>query len=101
MWILSANDLMNKLEMGKKPTVAGINGISLGGGLELSMACNARVCTFDSTLGLPELKIGLIPGKFKTNLRMGRYTKITKTYRCQKSNRYDFKFQKHKWKRSS
>lgn len=53
---------MNKIETGPKPVVAAINGYALGGGLEISISCNARVCTPESALGLPELKIGLIPG---------------------------------------
>eukprot|EP01080_Neovahlkampfia_damariscottae_P003410 gene3410-5955_t len=61
-WALAANALMNKIESSSKPTVAAIPGITLGGGLEISMACNGRICTPESTLGLPELNIGLIPG---------------------------------------
>jgi len=61
-WIKTTGELMNLLETGKKPTVAAIDGISLGGGLEIPMSCNGRICTSQSTLGLPELKIGLIPG---------------------------------------
>ena len=53
---------MNQIESSSKPTVAAIPGIALGGGLEISMACNGRICTPEATLGLPELNIGLIPG---------------------------------------
>jgi len=56
------NGLMNKIEAGPKPTVAAIHGVALGGGLELAMACNARVCSPESRLGLPELNLGIIPG---------------------------------------
>lgn len=50
------------LEAGPKPTVAAIDGVALGGGLEVAMGCNARVCTPGSRLGLPELQLGILPG---------------------------------------
>lgn len=50
------------LEGGPKPTVAAIHGVALGGGLEIAMGCNARVCTPDTRLGLPELSLGILPG---------------------------------------
>lgn len=43
-------------------SVAAIDGLALGGGLELAMACTMRVAGADSKLGLPEVKLGLIPG---------------------------------------
>lgn len=45
-----------------KPIVAAIDGLALGGGLELAMACTLRFATPESKLGLPEVKLGLIPG---------------------------------------
>jgi enoyl-CoA hydratase/3-hydroxyacyl-CoA dehydrogenase len=57
------NAVLNALvEAGPKPTVAAIENLALGGGLELAMACNARVCTPKAQLGLPELQLGVIPG---------------------------------------
>ena len=57
------NDMLcNLVEAGPKPTVAAIKGVALGGGLEVAMACNARVCGDKTSLGLPELKLGIIPG---------------------------------------
>lgn len=44
------------------PSVAIINGYAFGGGLELAMACTFRVATPNARLGLPEIKLGLIPG---------------------------------------
>ncbi|MFP3325426.1 enoyl-CoA hydratase-related protein, partial [Planococcus sp. SIMBA_160] len=46
------------------PVVAAINGVCLGGGLELALACHARIAADDPsvTLGLPEVKLGLLPG---------------------------------------
>ena len=50
------------LETGAKPTVAAIRGVALGGGCEIAVACNARVCTPTAKIGLPELQLGIIPG---------------------------------------
>lgn len=46
------------------PTVAAINGVCLGGGLELALACHYRICSSHSStqLGLPEIQLGLLPG---------------------------------------
>ncbi|SIT17925.1 3-hydroxyacyl-CoA dehydrogenase NAD-binding domain-containing protein [Achromobacter sp. MFA1 R4] len=45
-----------------KPIVAAIEGSALGGGLELALGCHARVAAQDATLGLPEIRLGVIPG---------------------------------------
>ena len=44
------------------PFVAAIQGFCLGGGLELAMCCDVRICAHDAKLGQPEIKLGLIPG---------------------------------------
>jgi 3-hydroxyacyl-CoA dehydrogenase len=54
--------LIDAVERSPKPVIAAINGICMGGGLELSLGCNYRIATADATLGLPEVKIGLLPG---------------------------------------
>ncbi|KAI3977538.1 hypothetical protein MKX01_000451 [Papaver californicum] len=54
--------LVNTIEEAKKPTVAAIGGLALGGGLELAMGCHARIATPRVQLGLPELTLGIIPG---------------------------------------
>ena len=50
------------LESFPQPTVAAINGNALGGGLEIAMACHYRVAMRSAKLGLPEVRLGLIPG---------------------------------------
>lgn len=56
--------LFRRLEKSSKPYVVAINGLALGGGLEVSLACHARVVADDKgvLLGLPEIKLGLLPG---------------------------------------
>jgi enoyl-CoA hydratase len=51
-----------KLERLPFPSVAAINGFAFGGGLELALACTFRVAARSAKLGLPEIKLGLIPG---------------------------------------
>jgi enoyl-CoA hydratase len=46
----------------KQPVIAAIDGFTLGGGLELALACDIRVATVRSQFGLPEVKLGIIPG---------------------------------------
>ena len=55
-------DLLARIAAAPKPVVAAIQGVALGGGLELALACRARVATPATRLGLPEIKLGLIPG---------------------------------------
>src|ERR1035441_234710 len=50
------------LEICGKPSVAAVNGFALGGGLELAMACTVRFASENAKLGLPEVKLGIIPG---------------------------------------
>lgn len=50
------------LEDGPKPTVAAIRSLALGGGLEVALACHARLATPGARLGLPELQLGILPG---------------------------------------
>ena len=58
----SLSRLLTTIEESGKPVVAAINGAALGGGLELSLACHARVVAPEAQMGLPEVKLGLIPG---------------------------------------
>lgn len=54
--------VMLQIERCGKPVIAVINGVALGGGLELALCCTLRIASDRAKLGLPELKLGLIPG---------------------------------------
>lgn len=54
--------IMEAIAACPKPVVAAVSGVCLGGGLELAMACHARVASADAVFGLPEIFLGLIPG---------------------------------------
>src|SRR5258707_13361620 len=58
----SLADLFALIESSPKPVVAAINGLALGGGLELAMACYYRVAAAAAQLGQPEVKLGILPG---------------------------------------
>jgi enoyl-CoA hydratase len=54
--------LGHRMDASRTPFVAAIRGYCLGGGLELAMCCDVRVCADNATLGQPEIALGLIPG---------------------------------------
>jgi enoyl-CoA hydratase len=54
--------ILSEIESMPKPVVAAVNGFALGGGLELALACHMRVLAATARVGLPEVKLGLIPG---------------------------------------
>ncbi len=54
--------VLRRLETCGKPVVAAVKGVALGGGFELALACHCRIATGDSKLGLPEARVGLLPG---------------------------------------
>jgi len=62
-FLADLRDTLGKLESLPMPTIAAIDGPALGGGLELSLACDLRVAGRDVTkIGLPETSLGIIPG---------------------------------------
>ena len=69
--LMTVHDWFNSMEQGPKPIIAAINGNCLGGGMELAMACHYRVASQGINLGLPEVKLGLLPGSGGTQ-RMPR-----------------------------
>ncbi len=54
--------LLNLMEESSKPIVAAINGFALGGGFELALACDYRIALPSAKIGLPEVKLGILPG---------------------------------------
>ena len=56
------NSVVNALAAAPMPTVAVINGLALGGGCEIAIACDLRIAAADSQIGLTEARIGAIPG---------------------------------------
>jgi enoyl-CoA hydratase/carnithine racemase len=56
------NDCINQLARMQFPTIAALNGMVLGGGLELALACDLRLAAEHAILGLPEVGLGVIPG---------------------------------------
>lgn len=55
-------DVLAAIEASKKPWIAALHGVALGGGLELALACHLRIAASGTSLGLPEVGLGIIPG---------------------------------------
>ncbi|MCL1140739.1 fatty acid oxidation complex subunit alpha FadB [Shewanella pneumatophori] len=70
-WIEQANDVFNKLEDLPFPTLSAINGFALGGGCETILATDFRIADTTARIGLPETKLGIIPG-FGGTVRLPR-----------------------------
>lgn len=58
----SLRELIGRIERADKPVVAAVHGAALGGGLELALGCHYRVALAGAKLGLPEVKLGILPG---------------------------------------
>jgi enoyl-CoA hydratase len=54
--------IVQEIENIAKPTIAAINGFAMGGGLELAMACDIRICSRNAKIGQTELNVGILPG---------------------------------------
>ncbi len=70
-WCIKSNQVFNAFEDLDVPKVCAINGIALGGGLEMALSCDFRVMSMAAQIGLPEVKLGLFPG-FGGTVRMPR-----------------------------
>jgi 3-hydroxyacyl-CoA dehydrogenase len=69
--------VVDRIEASTKPVVAAIHGTALGGGLEVALACHYRVAVPAAKLGVPEVKLGLLPGAGGTQ-RLPRVTGVAK-----------------------
>jgi len=60
--ISNLHEMVNGLDASPKPTVAAVNGMALGGGCEVTLACHYRVCGDWAKMAFPEVQLGILPG---------------------------------------
>ncbi len=97
-WLKRANDIFNRLEDLPVPTVSAITGFALGGGCECVLATDFRVADITAQVGLPEVKLGIMPG-FGGTVRLPRllgadnaleWISTGKTYRAEAALKVGF-----------
>lgn len=71
------NDVFRKLETFPLPVIAAINGFALGGGCEIAMSCDIRICSDNAVFGQPEVGLGITPG-FGGTQRLARIIGVGK-----------------------
>lgn len=70
-WVAKTSQVFDRFEDLPMPTVCAINGFALGGGCEMTLACDLRLADTSAQIGLPEVKLGLMPG-FGGTVRLPR-----------------------------
>jgi 3-hydroxyacyl-CoA dehydrogenase/enoyl-CoA hydratase/3-hydroxybutyryl-CoA epimerase/enoyl-CoA isomerase len=70
-WVKQSSDVFDSFEDIQLPTLAAINGVALGGGCEMTLVCDYRIADTSVSIGLPEVKLGLMPG-FGGTVRLPR-----------------------------
>lgn len=70
-WVAKTSSVFDRFEDLQVPTICAINGFALGGGCEMSLVCDLRVADDTARIGLPEVKLGLMPG-FGGTVRLPR-----------------------------
>ncbi|MBN7819235.1 fatty acid oxidation complex subunit alpha FadB [Bowmanella yangjiangensis] len=70
-WVAKTSQVFDRFEDLPFPTIAAVNGFALGGGCEMTLACDFRVVDNTARIGLPEVKLGLMPG-FGGTVRLPR-----------------------------
>lgn len=61
-FLFKMGDIFNSIESLNKPVIAAINGVALGGGTELALACDIRIASMNASMGLTETHLAIIPG---------------------------------------
>lgn len=70
-WVAKSAQIFDRFEDLPVPTIAAINGFALGGGCEMTLSCDLRIADTTASIGLPEVKLGLMPG-FGGTVRLPR-----------------------------
>jgi 3-hydroxyacyl-CoA dehydrogenase/enoyl-CoA hydratase/3-hydroxybutyryl-CoA epimerase/enoyl-CoA isomerase len=70
-WVAKTSQVFDRFEDLPMPTICAINGFALGGGCEMTLACDLRIADTSARIGLPEVKLGLMPG-FGGTVRLPR-----------------------------